>query len=66
MAKSTIKRRREAERERIACYEATLRRVQRAPRPAPDFARALNDAGQGFAGVMAREPEAWRPMLKTR
>ena len=53
MAKSTIKRRREAERERIACYEATLRRVQRAPRPAPDFARALNDAGQGF-----REPEA--------
>lgn len=66
MAKSTIKRRREAERERIACYEATLRRVRRTPRPAPDFARALTDAGQGFMGVLAREPEAWRPMLKTR
>lgn len=66
MAKSMIKRRREAERERIAHYEATLRRTQRAPRPAPDFTRALSDAAHGFAGVLARDPEAWRPKLKTR
>ncbi|MCG7507471.1 PcfJ domain-containing protein [Mesorhizobium retamae] len=66
MAKSMIKRRCEAERERIDRYEATLRRAQRAPRPAPDFARALRESAHGFAGILARDPEAWRPKLKTR
>lgn len=66
MAKSMIRRRREAERERIAQYDATLRRAQRTPRAAPDFARALRDAAQGFAGVLARDPQAWQPKLKTR
>jgi len=66
MARSLIKRRQEAERERLEAYQATLRRIQRAERPAPDFQRALNEAKRGFAGILVREPDAWRPKLKTR
>lgn len=66
MAKSMIKRRQEADRERNAAFEATLRRVQRVERPAPDFERALNEARRGFEGEIVRDAWAWRPKLKTR
>ncbi len=66
MATSLIKRRQEAERSRQAVFEATLRRVSKAPRIPPNFHRALQDAAQGFEGWTVREPSAWRPNLKTR
>ncbi len=49
MARSLIKRRQEAERERLDAYQATLRRVSRAERPAPDSTR-LKEAKKGFEG----------------
>jgi len=61
-----IQRRQDAERERIAIYDATLRRVVRRPRPTPDFRKALEDAQRGFAGVVVRDPQAWHPQMKTR
>jgi hypothetical protein len=66
MARSTIQRRQDAERERIEIYEDMLRRVVRRPRPAPDFDKAIQEAGRGFAGVAVRDPQAWRPQMKTR
>lgn len=66
MAQSMIKRRQEAERERLEAYKATLRRTSRAERPAPDFDRALNEAKRGFEGEIVRDAWAWRPKLKTR
>jgi PcfJ-like protein len=66
MATSLIKRRQDAERTRQAIFEATLRRVSKAPRVPPNFFRALQDAAQGFEGWTVREPSAWRPNLKTR
>lgn len=66
MAQSLIKRRHEAERERIAAYEATLRRVHPSARPAPDFDRALRDVKRGFENDIVRDAWAWRPKLKTR
>ena len=66
MAKSMIQRRQDAERERIEAYAATLRRVSHAPRPAPDFERALDEARRSFAGMAIRDGRLWRPKLKTR
>lgn len=66
MARSTIQRRQEAERERIAIYRDTLRRVVRQPRLAPDFHAAIQEAERGFAGQVVRDPQAWRPQMKTR
>lgn len=66
MARSLIQRRQEAERHRIEAYEATLRRVSSAARPAPDFERALREAAEGFEGQTIRDAFSWRPKLKTR
>lgn len=66
MARSLIKRRQEAERERLAIYEATLRQVSAARRPAPDFATALKDAKTGFEALIVRDAWAWQPQMKTR
>ncbi|MGE0279530.1 MAG: PcfJ domain-containing protein [Rhizobiaceae bacterium] len=66
MARSLIKRRQEAERERLEAYQATLRRVSRAERPAPDFDKALKEAKKGFEGEIVRDCASWRPRLKTR
>ncbi|MBX3575789.1 MAG: PcfJ domain-containing protein [Rhizobiaceae bacterium] len=66
MARSTIQRRHEAERQRNAAYDATLRRVFAAARPAPDFETALNEARQGFGHLAVRDVFDWRPKLKTR
>lgn len=65
MARSRIKRRHEAERERIAAYEATLRQVVRPVRQPPDFKRALDEAFDGFGNAI-RHRDAWHPKLKTR
>lgn len=65
MARSRIRRRHEAERERIAAYEATLRQVVRPLRQPPDFKRALDEAFDGFGNAI-RHRDAWRPQLKTR
>lgn len=65
MARSRIKRRHEAERDRIAAYEATLRQVVRPVRQPPDFKRALDEASDGFGNAI-RDRDAWRPQLKTR
>lgn len=66
MARSMIQRRQDAERDRIAIYDATLRRVVRQPRPTPDFRKALEEAECGFAGVIVRDPLSWHPQMKTR
>lgn len=66
MARSLIKRRQDAERERLDAYQATLRRVSRAERPAPDFDKALKEAKKGFEGEIVRDCASWRPKLKTR
>ena len=65
MARSMIQRRQDAERERIKAYEASLRRVSPAPRPAPDFERAIKEAHRGFR-LAIRDGKLWRPRLKTR
>jgi hypothetical protein len=66
MARSTIQRRLDAERERIEVYDATLRRVVRRPRPIPDFRKAIEEAERGFAGEVVRDPGSWHPQMKTR
>lgn len=66
MARSQIQRRQEAERERKASFDATLRRVVRQPRLSPDFHQALEEALRGLADLAVRDPGAWRPHLKTR
>lgn len=66
MARSLIKRRQNAEREHIAAYEASLRRVSQRRRPAPDFLNALTEAEDGLADKVIRAPETWRPKMKTR
>jgi hypothetical protein len=66
MARSTIQRRQEAERERIEIYQDTLRRVARRPRPTPDFHKAIQEAEGGFAGEVVRDPQSWHPQMKTR
>ena len=66
MARSMIRRLQEIERERIDAYEATLRRVSAKARPAPDFVKALTEAQDGFDREIIREPDAWRPKMKTR
>ncbi|QDZ03028.1 hypothetical protein FQ775_23130 [Nitratireductor mangrovi] len=66
MARSMIARRQQAERERIQAYDATLKRVRRAARPAPDFNKALAEAKAGFAADAIRDPSAWRPRMKSR
>ncbi|MEQ8295285.1 MAG: PcfJ domain-containing protein [Nitratireductor sp.] len=66
MARSMIQRRQEAARERTEAYDATLKRVARAARPAPDFNKALAEARGGFVGEAIRDPAAWRPRMKSR
>jgi PcfJ-like protein len=66
MARSTIQRRQDAERERIEMYEATLRRVQRRPKTHPDFLTALDEVERDFYGLVVRERDTWHPQLKTR
>lgn len=69
MARSLIRRRQEAERERIEAYCGTLRgHAARAEprRPPPDFERALAQAIAGLEGEAVREPASWNPRLKTR
>jgi len=66
MARSTIQRRQDAERERIEIYDATLRRVVPQRRPTPNFHRALEEAERGFASEVVRDPQSWHPQMKTR
>jgi hypothetical protein len=66
MARSMMKRRQEAERQRIDAYAASLRLVSSAARPAPDFSNALREAETGLAGQAVRRADDWRPKLKTR
>lgn len=66
MARSMIQLRQDAERQRIEAYQASLQRVSAAPRPAPDFERALDEVRRGYAGVAIRDGGLWRPKLKTR
>lgn len=66
MARSPIQRRQEAARQRTAAYEASLRRVSAARRPAPDFEKALNEAKKGFEALIVRDAWAWHPQMKTR
>ncbi|PHP68316.1 hypothetical protein CSC94_06620 [Zhengella mangrovi] len=66
MARSMIKRRQEAARERIEAYEATLRRVSPKARPAPDFEKAITEARRGFINETVRAGDGWSPRLKTR
>jgi hypothetical protein len=61
-----IQRRQEAERERNAAYDRTLRTVERAARPAPDFAGAIREGRLGLKGSAIRAAEEWRPKMKTR
>src|SRR6476661_6521463 len=55
MARSLIQRRQEAERARVEAYEASLRRVSRPARPAPDFYKAIAEAKDGFEAYVVRE-----------
>ncbi|CCE01178.1 PcfJ domain-containing protein [Bradyrhizobium sp. STM 3809] len=66
MAKSSIARRQEAERARVEAYELTLRRVSRQTRPPPDLHNAIREAVRGFEADAIREPESWKPQIKTR
>ncbi|MGJ5122766.1 PcfJ domain-containing protein [Bradyrhizobium oligotrophicum] len=66
MAKSSIARRQEAERARVEAYELTLRRAARPTRPPPDLRNAIREAGRGFEADIIRDPESWKPQLKTR
>jgi len=61
-----IRRRQEAERQRIETCEAILRRVSGASRPPPDFEQALKEAKKGFEGEIVRDAWSWQPRLKTR
>lgn len=61
-----IQRRQDAERERNEIYQATLARVARRPRLAPDFHKALDEAALGFSGEAVRDPRTWHPQMKTR
>ncbi len=66
MARSMIQLRQDAERQRIEAYQASLQRVSAAPRPAPDFERALDEVRRQFASMAIRDGALWRPKLKTR
>src|SRR5262245_57508703 len=66
MARSTIQRRQDAERERIEIYDATLRRVVPQRRPPPNFRRAIEEAERDFVGDVVRDPQSWHPQMKTR
>jgi hypothetical protein len=66
MARSMIQRRQEAVRERLATFDASLRRVSAARRPPPDFEKALKDAKKGFESLILRDAWAWQPHMKTR
>lgn len=65
MARSNIRRRQEAERQRNSVYDATLRRVCTVARPAPNIQRAIEEAHRGL-GLAVRDAASWRPKLKTR
>lgn len=66
MARSMIRRRQEAERERIEAFETTLRQVSAEARQAPDFQNALTQAARGFESETVRDAACWRPKMKTR
>ena len=61
-----IQRRQDAERERKAAFDATLRRVVRRVRLTPDFHKAIEDAERGFDREVVRDPQSWHPHMKTR
>jgi hypothetical protein len=66
MKRSMIQRRQDAERERIELCDAALRRVVRRARLTPDFTKAIDEAERGFSGEVVRDPQSWRPQMKTR
>lgn len=66
MKRSMIQRRQDAERERIELCDAALRRGVRRARSAPDFHKAIEEAQRGFSAEVARDPQSWRPQMKTR
>lgn len=66
MARSMIQRRQDAARDRLAAYDASLRRVNAARRPPPDFEKALADAKKGFESLIVRPAWEWHPQMKTR
>jgi hypothetical protein len=66
MAKSRLARRQEAERQRTAALDASLRRVCQRRRPTPDLIAALDDALRGFETEIVRPPDDWRPQIKSR
>ncbi|CCD96886.1 conserved hypothetical protein [Bradyrhizobium sp. ORS 375] len=59
-------RRREAERARVEAYQLTLRRAVRPTRSPPDLHNAIREARRGFEADIVRDPESWKPQLKTR
>lgn len=66
MARSMIQRRQDAERERIEAYEATLRAsARRAQSPSP-LSDAIAAVRVGLSSFVLRDPDDWRPQLKTR
>ncbi len=66
MKRSTIQRRKDAERERIELCDAALRRVVRSVRSTPNFRKAIEEAEHGFSGEVVRDPQSWQPQMKTR
>ncbi|MEZ5810936.1 MAG: PcfJ domain-containing protein [Rhizobiaceae bacterium] len=66
MARSMIRRRQEAERQRLQAYDATLRQVWTVKRQPPNFRKAIEDAKRGFVAFMIRDCQAWHPKMKTR
>ncbi|WP_315750343.1 MULTISPECIES: PcfJ domain-containing protein [unclassified Bradyrhizobium] len=66
MAQSLMARRREAERARVEAYQLTLRRAVRPTRSPPDLHNAIREARRGFEADIIRDPEGWKPQLKTR
>ncbi|MGJ4854820.1 PcfJ domain-containing protein [Labrys sp. La1] len=66
MARSMIQRRQDAERERIAAYEATLRARARQAQCFSPLSEAIAAVRVGLSSAMLRDPGEWRPQLKTR
>lgn len=66
MTRSLTQRRQEAERARVEAYDASLRRVSRPARPAPNFDNAIDEARRGFEGYVLRDARAWQPQMKSR
>lgn len=65
MALSRIQRRHQAERDRIALFEVSLRKTF-PPQPRQDLDAALTAAQAGLGSFALRDPALWRPQVKTR